>query len=90
MLSIQEAKIIGINACIDKIGRRLCEQYASNSTSAYGESNGKVSCFVGINDEPAPDFDITSVNELILSEPNDWKYSAECLVNLEDGKIEFI
>ena len=89
MISIEEARNIGINACIDKIGRDLCKQYADNATSAYGEHDNIVDCFVGLNDEHAQEIDLDNISELVLSEEKQWKYSAECSVSLENGQIEF-
>ena len=90
MLSKHEAKKIGIRACIDKLGYEFCRQHADNSVSAYGEEDGIMNCFVGVSDEPAPDYDISKVDELILSPGNDWPYYASCNVTMKEGIIEFL
>ena len=87
MLSTDEARRIGIRACIDKIGYEFCKLHADNSTSAYGENDGVMNCFVGISDKPAPVYDISKVDELIGEE---WPYSASCNVKMSDGTIEFL
>ena len=89
MLSVEEAKTKGINACIDRIGHELCKEYADNATSAYGRRDDFVDCFVGLNDEHEPVIDLDSIDALVLTEERQWKYSAECSVRLSDGWIDF-
>lgn len=91
MLTVIEAKKIGIRACIDKLGYDFCKKYADNSTSAWGEiEEGIVNCFVGFNTDPAPICDINKVTKLILTHEKDWAYSACCNVYRATGDIEFI
>lgn len=90
MLTVMEAKKIGIRACIDAIGYEFCKKHADNGTSAYGENEGVVYCFVGVSDEPAPECDITKVDSLILTSGEEWPYSASCNVDMQDGQIEFL
>ena len=90
MLSVKEARKLGIAACIDKIGRDFCKKHADNAVSGYSKFDDRVECFVGVSDEPAEEIDIATVKKLVLSEQNDWKYSAECSVSRMDGKITFI
>ena len=52
MLTVIEAKNIGIKACIEKIGLDFCKEHADNATSGFSEENGYVNCFVGISDKP--------------------------------------
>lgn len=89
MISVEEAKRIGINACIDKIGRELCREYADNGVSGYGRRDNRIECFVGLNDEHVEPIDIDNVTELVLSDQRDWKYLAECSVDLKDGAVKF-
>ena len=67
MLTFEEAKKIGIRACIDKIGYDFCLAHNDNSTSAYGEVDGIAKCFVGVSEEPAQEYDIEKVEYLILT-----------------------
>ena len=92
MLTFKEAKIIGTRACIDKLGKEFFEKYKENSTSAYGDfgDEGVTYCYVGVNDKP---FDDTYSGSLILSKrgkKNEIPFSASCLVNLENGAVEFL
>ena len=51
MLKIEEAKKIGIRACIDKIGYNFCETHRDNGVSSHGvEREGYFYCFVGVSD----------------------------------------
>lgn len=89
MLTVTDAKKIGIRACMDKIGYDFCKKHADNGTSAYGEDDGFVKCFVGVSDEPAPDYDIEKVDHLILTSGKKWPYYAYCRVEMASGEIEF-
>lgn len=90
MLSVYEAKEIGIKACINKIGYEFCKMHADKSTAAYGESDGFVNCFVGVSNEPSKEYDISKVDSLILTHDRDWPYSASCNVDMENGCVEFL
>lgn len=90
MLETREAVRIGINACIDRIGREFCTLHADNTVSAYEETKGGVNCFIGLNEEPSQDYDLENVQELVLSNATDWKYTAECFVNYQDGNVVFV
>jgi len=89
MLSVEEAKRIGINACIDKIGRDLCREYADNGVSGFGRRDNKVECFVGLNDEHSAPVDPDNITRLVLTHKRDWKYLVECSVDMQDGAIRF-
>lgn len=39
MLTVNEAKNIGIKACIEKIDYDFCRKYADNATSGYSEED---------------------------------------------------
>lgn len=89
MLTVIEAKNIGIKACIEKIGMEFCKKYADNATSGFSEEDGYVNCFVGISDKPAKQYDISNIDTLQLTSCSNWPYEARCNVSLYDGKIEF-
>ena len=90
MLTTTEAKIIGIRACMEKIGMDLGKKHADNSTSAYSVEGNIVNCFVGVNDTPAPDYDISKVTKLVLTSNEKWKYSARCHVDKNSGTVVFV
>ena len=54
MLTFEEAKKIGKNACIEMLGRSFYEKYIDSSTTAYGDfsEDGVIFCYVGVNDHP--------------------------------------
>lgn len=91
MLTVSEAKKIGRDACIEKIGRAFVEKHKENSVAAYGDfsDEGIVFCYIGVSDKPFTD---TYSESLVLSEEKNRKmpYGASCNVHLEDGNIEFI
>jgi len=92
MLTFKEAKIIGLRACVDKLGRDFFEKYKKNSTFAYGDfsDEGIAYCYVGVSDKP---YDKTYSGSLTLSKrgkKNAIPFCASCSVSLEDGKIEFL
>lgn len=89
MLTFEEAKKIGIKACIDKIGYEFCLAHKDNSTSAYGEDDGIAKCFVGVSDAPAHEYNIEEVEYLILTHKADWPYFAHCDVDMATGEITF-
>lgn len=89
MLTERDAKKIGIRACIDKMGYEFCKKHEDNSTSAYGVVNGKMECFIGVSDEPAPECDIEKVDHLILTSGKKWPYYVHCDVDMFTGEIEF-
>ena len=92
MLSVKEAKKIGIWACIEKIGLEFCKEHADNSVSAWGKRDGyKVNCFVGVSDEPEPDPNEVFKDGYYLRADSecDWPYYAFCDVYRETGEIEF-
>lgn len=88
MLSVKEAAQIGINGCIDKIGRAFVILNRNNSTSAYGEcENNQVYCYVGVDDAP---YLAKSITDLILDNVSHFPYYASCKVSRVDGTISFL
>ncbi len=88
MLKEKDAKKIGIRACMDQIGYDFCKAHSDNAVSAWGKGeNGKLNCFVGVNDTPSKQKDISEVTELVLTSGNDWKFFASCDVDMSDGSV---
>lgn len=86
MLTFEEAKKIGINACIDKIGRDFVKTYRDSGCSCYGEDDGIVYCFVGVDDRPCA-VDFSGPIVLDDSDEAQFRYFAECEVRMEDGSV---
>ena len=84
MLTVDAAKKIGLNACINKLGRDFVLAHKDTSTSAYGEADGTVFCFVGVDTHQAP------YGRLILDNRSKFPYRASCHVNLETGMTQFV
>ena len=87
MLSVEAAKKIGINACIEKLGREFVLAHKEYATSAYGESDDGVFCFVGVDDGCKSQ---NSDRVLILDSHSEFPYRASCNISLADGTTRFI
>jgi len=92
MLTFQEAKVIGRNACIKKIGNEFYEKYRNSTTAAYGNfsDDGVVFCYIGVDDQPIEEI---PSEPLILSneaEKNPIPFFASCNVYLENGEVIFL
>lgn len=91
MLTVKEAKIIGRDACIDRLGRDFVEKYKDNSVAAYGDfsDEGIVFCYVGVSDKP---YEEIYPGSLVLSESQERKmpFGVSCNVQLENGHIEYL
>lgn len=86
MLSYQRARKIGIDACIDKLGRDFVTRYRDSACSAYGDRGDHVYCFVGVSDKPFPEMK----DELILTSDSNFPYTARCTVDYVGGEIKFL
>lgn len=86
-MSSTEARKKGIRACMDKIGYEFCIKHQDGACVTYGENNGEMFCFVGIDDtaEDCVDSDV-----LTLSNVKGFPYSASCNVNMKSGEIKFL
>ena len=88
MLTFEQAKEIGMNACIERLGRDFVEQYRDSSCPGYGNMEDRVYCSLGVdNSEDRNDYENVP---LILTSNNPFPYRVSCTVRYEDGKIEFI
>ena len=86
MITYEKAKKIGVDACIDKLGRDFVMQHRESSSSAYGDRGDHVYCFVGVDDSPED----TSDNGLVLTSDSQFPYVARCTADYLDGHIEFL
>ena len=86
MSRYEEAKKIGINACIDRLGRDFVTQHRENACSAFDDRDDHASCFVGVSEQPAPKM----TNGLKLTSSDRFPYVARCNVAYSDGTITFL
>ena len=88
MLTFEEAKKIGVKACVDKLGYDFVKKYQDTACSAYGDEGDHASCFVGVSTEPDPPW---NGGPLILddSPASKYPYSASCDVAYADGTVTF-
>lgn len=88
MLNLDTARKIGINACIDKLGRDFVLAHRNSSTSAYGESEDGLFCFVGVDDSSG---DVQEQEDtLVLDRRVAFPYRASCTVDLATGTLCFV
>ncbi|MEZ3487296.1 MAG: hypothetical protein K1W22_12105 [Lachnospiraceae bacterium] len=88
LLTYEEAKKIGIHACIDKLGRDFVRKYRETSCSAYGDMEDFAYCFVGVSNIAD---DLTNPSIVLSSAPEaQFPYIASCNVEYADGKITFL
>lgn len=82
MLTPDIARKIGINACIDRLGRAYVLSHKDSAAAAYGEVPDGVFCFVGIGDAPRS---LASADALILDSLSAFPYRTSCTVSLMSG-----
>lgn len=87
MLTFEEAKKIGLNACIDKLGRDFVMAHRDNGCHGCGENDGSVYCIVEVDDKP---YVSPYGGKLVLDSVSKFPYYASCNVSLEDGSITFL
>lgn len=86
MLTFEDAKRIGLNACIEKLGREFVNKYADSTSSAYGDDGeGNAFCFVGVDNRPQKPYTGT----LTLSRREKFPYRASCKVSMSNGSTVF-
>ena len=89
MLTEMDAAKIGINVCIDRIGRAFVQKYSDSATSAYGKTDEGMFCFVGVDDHPKNVW-LDSTITLSDERKNEFPYRVSCIVSLEDGQYKLI
>ena len=91
MLTIEEVKNIGLNACIDKIGYEFCKKHEDTILYGYGQYEGKLRCYVGVDDQPEPNYENMKPEDFFLScGRNRLPYYVHCNVNMQNGAVEFV
>ena len=85
MINADRAKRVGINACIEKLGREFVEAHRDSVIYAYGMNQDVMYCFVGVDDKPQKGTD-----KLMLDSVSKWPYRVSCNVDLETEAITFI
>lgn len=86
MLTYEAARKIGVDACIDKLGRYFVMRYQDTSSSGFGDRGDHAFCFVGVDDRPEP----VMKDEPVLTSNGHFPYMARCNVRYSDGNIEFL
>ena len=79
----ETARQIGINACIDRLGRDFVAEHKDKATSTWGAGYGDMFCFVGVDADRREESDVS----LILDSTSRFPYRASCVVSLKDGTV---
>ena len=85
MITVEEAKRMGIEACVNEIGRDLVLANRDKATIACGIIENGVFCFVGVDMEEKRE----KSGDLILDSVSKFTYQVSCKVSLTDGDIVF-
>ena len=86
MLTYEKARQIGVDACIEKLGRDFVTKHQETSSSGFGDRGDHAFCFVGVDDRPEQIME----DELVLTSNGKFPYMARCNVRYSDGQIEFL
>lgn len=81
MLTIDEARQKGLNACIDLLGREFMRQYKHQGCAAWGVTENGVFCFVAISTKEPQQYMV------MLDSTSKWSCCSECTVSLSTGEI---
>ena len=85
MLTYKQAKKVGRNACINRLGRDFVLKHRKSAGASFMDCDSYVQCFVGVNEKEMP-----KTGKIVLDDSRkDFDWSAECNVSYADGKIVF-
>lgn len=90
MMSIKEAQKLGINACINKLGRDFVLTFRETSSASYAtapDDDGNVFCFVGVDNRS---YDYTKRRDVLtLDSTSQFPYRVSCNVNINSESVIF-
>lgn len=86
MLTYEEARKIGVEACVDRIGRDFVNKYWNSSCPAYADMEDYAYCFLGVDDSDGRN----DTDNAKLTSGDHFPYIARCNVRYSDGNIEFL
>lgn len=91
MLTFKQAREIGIEACVDRLGRDFVMEYRDTSCPQYADLEDHAYCFVGVdNTENRYDDGPLVLTSVASGSGSSWPYFACCNVSYSDGAIEFL
>ena len=86
MLTFEEAKKIGVNACAERLGKDFVNRYKNSSCPAYADMDSYAYCFLGVDDSP----NRNDMRNVKITSNDSFPYVARCTVRYNDGKIEYL
>ena len=86
MITFEQARRAGIDACIDRLGREFVTKHRETACSAYGDRGDYVYCFVGVSDKPYEKV----YDGLVLDGGSKFPFVARCTVSYVDGSIDYL
>ena len=89
MLTYEEAKRIGIDACVKKIGETFLTEHQDNSVYSCGDAEDYAFCYVGVSDLP-PRKQKDGTLTLTSGPENRFPFGAACNVAYDTGEITFL
>ena len=82
MLNEKEAIRLGLNACVDKMGRDFVLSHKDEAVMSYGKVDDDILCFLGVGNAKPNQYD---GKNLVLDSTSKFQYYVNCKVNLLDG-----
>ena len=89
MTRYEQAKEIGREACIDRLGRDFIMRYRDTSCPAFADMEDHAYCSVSV-DNTETRYDIGRPVLTSKAAGSVWPYYAKCNVRYSDGNVEFL
>lgn len=86
MLTFEEAKKIGVDACVELLGRDFVNKYKDSSCPAYADMEEYAFCFLGVDNSPSRN-DMQGVK---LTSSDSFPFVARCTVKYSDGSVNYL
>lgn len=89
MMTYEDAKKLGTEACLGRLGKDFVREHRDMACSAYSDEEDHAYCFVGVSDQPEAVWDGEDI--ILDGHPGtEWSFQVSCNVWYADGNIEFL